>query len=285
MRQGEVVAGTFSLPLYNSREYHTRQYLITPPPMKHYTYLALALIGVGALSAHAETIVFAEYWGEDKAQTEATFYGSLFNDNWNDSGENPVLKADKNWLVPVYKSGINAKAEKTFYYDNALNSAPAKGNEPKIEVSNGTGTLSLVKTAKGDTAAAYWSTISTDVLSSVSNLSFSFTYRNNKSTNLTLGIFYLEEGSTVAGSVKRLLLETVSAAGDYTYDFTDAIKNADGGLIGGTFVIALRNTGDAWSNPTLSNITWSGTAIPEPSAFGLLLGLATLALAGTRRRR
>ena len=172
-----------------------------------------------------------------------------------------------------------------FYYDNWEDSAPAKGNEPKIQVSDGTGTLSLMKTGKGNTAAAYWNTISTEALSSVSNLSFSFTYRNNKSTNLTLGVFYLEEGSTVAGSVKRLLLETVSAAGDYTYDFTDAIKNADGELIGGTFVIALRNTGDAWSNPTLSNITWSGTAIPEPSAFGLLLGLATLALAGTRRRR
>lgn len=284
MRQGEVVTGTFSLPLYNSREYHTRQYLVTPPPMKHYTYLALALIGVGALSAHAETIVFSEYWGEDKAQTPATFYGSLFNDNWKDSGANPVLKADKGWFGPVYSSGINTKGAGTFYYDNE-NNLGTPSNAPQIEVSGGRGNLSLLKAHQGNTAAAYWNTISTEALSSVSNLSFSFTYSNNKSTNLTLGIFYLEEGSTVAGSVKRLLLETVSAAGDYTYDFTDAIKNADGGLIGGTFVIALRNTGDAWSNPTLSNITWSGTAIPEPSAFGLLLGLATLALAGTRRRR
>ena len=251
--------------------------------MKHYTYLALALIGVGALSAYAETIVFSEYWGEDKAQTAATFYGSLFNDNWKDSGENPVLKADKGWFGPVYSSGINTKVAGTFYYDNVGNSAPAKGNEPKIQVSNGTGSLSLIKTGKGDTAAAYWSTISTGALSAVSNLSFSFAY--SKSTNVTLGVFYLEEGSTVAGSVKRLLLETVSAAGDYTYDFTDAIKNADGELIGGTFVIALRNTGDNWSNPTLSDITWSGTAIPEPSTFGLLLGVAALALAGTRRRR
>ena len=149
-----------------------------------------------------------------------------------------------------------------------------------LTVSEGSASITnIAVTGKGATVAVIQNTISAADLQSVTDLSLSFTVGSDP---VDVAVFYLANGGG-AYDVKRLGLGKYSSEGaqSLTLDYSaiDATKD-------GTFVVAVRNVGSSWTYVGANDLTWSGTsAIPEPSAFGLLAGLGALALVASRRRR
>ena len=149
-----------------------------------------------------------------------------------------------------------------------------------LTVSEGSASITnIAVTGRGETVAVIRNTISAADLQSVTDLSLSFTVGSDP---VDVAVFYLASGG-VGDDVKRLGLGNYSSAGEQslTLDYSAIDATQDG-----TFVVAVRNVGNDWTYVGASDLTWSGTsAIPEPSAFGLLAGLGALALVASRRRR
>ncbi len=245
---------------------------------------AAAFLAASTALASATTVVFDSFFGTAGTETAATFASKIFNDKWK-PGENPDLFSDTiTNFEPVYNFGISRNSAGTLYYDNNNNSSVVSGNQPTITVNaDGSADLNVTRAAKGITFATYWNTLSTSDLASVSDLTISFTGGTNCNT-LQLAVFYLASGGG-ADNVQRLVLENSFVNGTaYSYQLTDIATGAE--ATGGTLVLAvLNNASEYTQNSILSNIVISGTAIPEPSAFGLLAGAGALALVAARRRR
>ena len=257
--------------------------------MKNYITVA-ALLAAGTAFANAGVITIAENFFGDSNQT-ATFkggqWGKPFNGIWtaDSDASGGVFGAETTDFSIVYSYGLSGQAAGwdagTLYYGTEKNKSVASGNQPSLTVSSGgsAAITGVMVTGQGATVAVIQNRISAADLQSVKDLSLNFTFSGNA---VDLAVFYLADGGD-GDDVKRLWLGNYSAAGTYSLDFDysaiDATKD-------GTFVVAVRNVGDAWSHGSASDLTWSGTsAIPEPSAFGLLAGLGALALVASRRRR
>ena len=260
--------------------------------MKNYITVA-ALLAAGTAFANAGVITIAEnFFGSSDTTQTAEFrggeWGKPFNGNWTagSDGSGGVFGAGTTDFSVVYQYGLNGGdadwSAGTLYYGTANNGAMHDpGNRPSLTVSGGSASITgvAVTTGQGATVAVIRNTISAEELKSVTDLSLSFKVGSDP---VDVAVFYLASGGG-AYDVKRLGLGNYSAAGTYSLDFDysaiDASKD-------GTFVVAVRNVGTTWTYGSASDLTWSGTsAIPEPSAFGLLAGLGALALVASRRRR
>lgn len=257
--------------------------------MKNYITVA-ALLAAGSAFANADVVTIAEgfFGGEDQ---NATFkggeWGKPFNGTWTAGSDNSggVFGADTVSFADVYNYGLNGGAAAwsagTLYYGTSSNSVIGDAaNAPKLTVSGGSASITnIAVTGRGETVAVIQNTISAADLQSVTDLSLSFTVGSDP---VDVAVFYLASGGG-AYDVKRLGLGKYSSEGaqSLTLDYSaiDATKD-------GTFVVAVRNVGSSWTYVGANDLTWSGTsAIPEPSAFGLLAGLGALALVASRRRR
>lgn len=258
--------------------------------MKNYITVA-ALLAAGSAFANADVVTIAENFFGSEGQN-ATFkggdWGKPFNGIWtadsDDSGG--VFGAETDSFTDVYNYGLNggsaAWSAGTLYYGTSSNNQIGDAaNAPMLTVSEGSASITnIAVTGKGATVAVIQNTISADDLQSVTDLSLSFTTVG--SYPVDVAVFYLANGGG-AYDVKRLGLGNYSSEGaqSLTLDYSaiDATKD-------GTFVVAVRNVGSSWTYVGANDLTWSGTsAIPEPSAFGLLAGLGALALVASRRRR
>ena len=258
--------------------------------MKNYITVA-ALLAAGTAFANAGVITIAENFFGDSNQT-ATFkggqWGKPFNGIWtaDSDASGGVFGAETTDFSIVYSYGLSGQAAGwdagTLYYGTANNGAMHDpGNSPSLTVSGGSASITgvAVTTGQGATVAVIQNTISAADLQSVTDLSLSFTVGSDP---VDVAVFYLANGGG-AYDVKRLGLGKYSSEGaqSLTLDYSaiDATKD-------GTFVVAVRNVGSSWTYVGANDLTWSGTsAIPEPSAFGLLAGLGALALVASRRRR
>ena len=257
--------------------------------MKNYITVA-ALLAAGTAFANADVVTIAEgfFGGEDQ---NATFkggeWGKPFNGTWTAASDasGGVFGADTVSFADVYNYGLNGGAAAwsagTLHYGTSSNSVIGDAaNAPKIPVSGGGARITnIAVTGRGETVAVIQNTISAADLQSVTDLSLSFTVGSDP---VDVAVFYLASGG-VGDDVKRLGLGNYSSAGEQslTLDYSAIDATQDG-----TFVVAVRNVGNDWTYVGASDLTWSGTsAIPEPSAFGLLAGLGALALVASRRRR
>ena len=259
--------------------------------MKNYITVAALLAAVSAF-ANADVVTIAEGFFGSEGSTSAAFkggeWGKPFDGNWTaaSDGSGGVFGAGTTDFSIVYKYGLSGKAAGwsagTLYYGTASDNSVGDGNQPSLTVSSGSASITNIHyTGQGATVAVIQNTISAADLQSVKDLSLKFTVSGNE---VDLAVFYLAAGGD-GDDVKRLGLWDYLSDGTYSLDFDysaiDAMKD-------GTFVVAVRLDGvDAWSGPgSVSDLRWSGTsAIPEPSAFGLLAGLGALALVASRRRR
>ena len=256
--------------------------------MKNYITIA-ALLAAGTAFANADVVTIAEgfFGGEDQ---NATFkggeWGKPFNGTWTAASDasGGVFGADTVSFADVYNYGLNGGAAAwsagTLYYGTSSNSVIGDAaNAPKLTVSGGSASITnIAVTGRGETVAVIQNTISAADLQSVTDLSLSFTVGSDP---VDVAVFYLASGG-VGDDVKRLGLRNYSSAGEQslTLDYSAIDATQDG-----TFVVAVRNVGATWTYVGASDLTWSGTsAIPEPSAFGLLAGLGALALVASRRR-
>ncbi len=250
------------------------------------------LLAAGTALANAETAIVAENFFGTSNQT-ATLKTDIFNDKWKSSETSGnVFSETESWFGPVWNYGLkpgvgDSLSSGVLYYNNNSEQAPQPGNEPSITYDAQSGLASIggiMATSKGETVAVFWNEITTAQLSSVTDLQLNFT---SVDPSFDVAVFYLEDGSSKPSDVKRLALENVTTASSQTLslDVSQIAKTDDGALKGGKFVLAMRNTGTTWINGKMNNLSWTGTAIPEPSAFGLLAGLGALALAAARRRR
>ena len=257
--------------------------------MKNYITVA-ALLAAGSAFANADVVTIAEdfFGGEDQ---NATFkggeWGKPFNGIWtaDSDASGGVFGAGTTDFSVVYQYGLNGKAAGwdagTLYYGTSSNSVIGDAaNAPKLTVSGGSASITNVAvTGRGETVAVIQNTISADDLQSVTDLSLRFTVGSDP---VDVAVFYLANGGD-ADDVKRLGLGNYSSVGEQslTLDYSAIDETKDG-----TFVVAVRNVGSQWTYVGANDLTWSGTsAIPEPSAFGLLAGLGALALVASRRRR
>ena len=257
--------------------------------MKNYITVA-ALLAAGSAFANADVVTIAEgfFGGEDQ---NATFKGGLwgkpFNGMWTagSDGSGGVFGAGTTDFSVVYQYGLSGQAAGwsagTLYYGTSSNSQIGDAaNAPMLTVSEGSASITnIAVTGRGETVAVIRNTISAADLQSVTDLSLSFTVGSDP---VDVAVFYLASGG-VGDDVKRLGLGNYSSAGEQslTLDYSAIDATQDG-----TFVVAVRNVGNDWTYVGASDLTWSGTsAIPEPSAFGLLAGLGALALVASRRRR
>ena len=262
--------------------------------MKNYITVA-ALLAAGTAFANADVITIAEnFFGSSDTTQTAEFrgyeWGKPFDGTWtaDSDASGGVFGAGTTNFSVVYQYGLSsgdaAWSAGTLYYGTASNKPVVSGNDPSLTVSGGSASITNIHyTGQRATVAVIQNMISADDLKSVTDLSLNFTVSGNA---VDLAVFYLADGGG-QNDVKRLGLWDYSSAGAGThsmkldYSAIDASKN-------GTFVVAVRLDGvAAWSGVgSVSDLTWSGTsAIPEPSAFGLLAGLGALALVASRRRR
>ena len=258
--------------------------------MKNYITVA-ALLAAGSAFANADVVTIAEgfFGGENQ---NATFkggqWGKPFNGTWtaDSDASGGVFGAETTDFSIVYSYGLSGGAGAswsagTLYYGTSSNNQIGDAaNAPMLTVSEGSASITnIAVTGKGATVAVIQNTISADDLQSVTDLSLSFTVGSDP---VDVAVFYLANGGD-GDDVKRLGLRNYSSAGEQSlrldYSAIDATKD-------GTFVVAVRNVGSEWTYVGANDLTWSGTsAIPEPSAFGLLAGLGALALVASRRRR
>ena len=258
--------------------------------MKKYITVA-ALLAAGSAFANADVVTIAEGFFGSEGSTSATFkggqWGKPFNGIWtaDSDASGGVFGAETDSFTDVYNYGLSGGAAAwsagTLYYGTSSNSVIGDAaNAPSLTVSGGSASITnIAVTGKGATVAVIQNTISAADLQSVTDLSLSFTVGSDP---VDVAVFYLANGGG-AYDVKRLGLGKYSSEGaqSLTLDYSaiDATKD-------GTFVVAVRNVGSSWTYVGANDLTWSGTsAIPEPSAFGLLAGLGALALVASRRRR
>ena len=258
--------------------------------MKNYITVA-ALLAAGTAFANADVVTIAEGFFGSEGSTSATFkggqWGKPFNGIWtaDSDASGGVFGAETDSFTDVYNYGLSGGAAGwsagTLYYGTSSNSQIGDAaNAPMLTVSEGSASITnIAVTGKGATVAVIQNTISAADLQSVTDLSLSFTVGSDP---VDVAVFYLANGGG-AYDVKRLGLGKYSSEGaqSLTLDYSaiDATKD-------GTFVVAVRNVGSSWTYVGANDLTWSGTsAIPEPSAFGLLAGLGALALVASRRRR
>ena len=256
--------------------------------MKKYITVA-ALLAAGSAFANADVVTIAEGFFGSEGSTSATFkggqWGKPFNGIWtaDSDASGGVFGAETDSFTDVYNYGLSGGAAGwsagTLYYGTSSNSQIGDAaNAPMLTVSEGSASITnIAVTGKGATVAVIQNTISAADLQSVTDLSLSFTVGSDP---VDVAVFYLANGGG-AYDVKRLGLGKYSSEGaqSLTLDYSaiDATKD-------GTFVVAVRNVGSSWTYVGANDLTWSGTsAIPEPSAFGLLAG--ALALVASRRRR
>ena len=257
--------------------------------MKNYITVA-ALLAAGSAFANADVVTIAEdfFGGSDQTATfKGDDWGKPFNGMWtaDTDASGGVFGADTDSFTDVYNYGLNGGAAAwsagTLYYGTSSNSVIGDAaNAPKLTVSGGSASITnIAVTGRGETVAVIQNTISAADLQSVTDLSLSFTVGSDP---VDVAVFYLASGG-VGDDVKRLGLGNYSSEGAQSltlnYSAIDTTKD-------GTFVVAVRNVGSSWTYVGANDLTWSGTsAIPEPSAFGLLAGLGALALVASRRRR
>ena len=257
--------------------------------MKKYITVA-ALLAAGSAFANADVVTIAEGFFGSEGQN-ATFkggeWGKPFNGIWtaDSDASGGVFGAETDSFTDVYNYGLSGGAAGwsagTLYYGTSSNSQIGDAaNAPMLTVSEGSASITnIAVTGKGATVAVIQNTISAADLQSVTDLSLSFTVGSDP---VDVAVFYLANGGG-AYDVKRLGLGNYSSEGAQSltlnYSAIDTTKD-------GTFVVAVRNVGSSWTYVGANDLTWSGTsAIPEPSAFGLLAGLGALALVASRRRR
>ena len=258
--------------------------------MKNYITVA-ALLAAGSAFANADVVTIAEgFFGSSDTTQTATFkggeWGKPFNGTWtaDSDASGGVFGAGTTDFSVVFQYGLDGGdadwSAGTLYYGTSSNNSVGAGNQPSLTVSGGSASITNVAvTLRGATVAVIQNTISADDLQSVTDLSLSFTVGADP---VDVAVFYLANGGG-AYDVKRLGLGNYSSAGaqSLTLDYSAIDVTKDG-----TFVVAVRNVGSSWTYVGANDLKWSGTsAIPEPSAFGLLAGLGALALVASRRRR
>lgn len=253
-----------------------------------------SLLAAGTALANAETIIVAEDFFGTSSQ-DATFkggdWGKPFNGTW--TNETGVFGADSTDFSTVWTYGLTRETAAswnagTLYYGTANNNLiSAQGNRAQLTYNAETGSVSignLPEANRGGQLAVFWNEITTEQLSSVTDLQLNFT---SVKPSFDVAVFYLEDGSSTASDVKRLALENVTTESSQTLslDVSQIAKTDEGALKGGKFVIAMRKLTGTWEYAGMNNLSWTGTVIPEPSTFGLLAGLGALALVAARRRR
>lgn len=243
---------------------------------------ALFVLCVGTASAEQITIA-SDFFG---TQTQsATFSNTIFNNNWKSAAfDDTVTEFPWVWNYGLKPNAQATLTAGTLYYDTNKDKEVASGNEPSlILTTSDSGTSASLRaqtTGQGKSCAVFWNTISADDLALVKDLSLNFNASFAEEAVLDIVVFYMPSSST---SVTRLaLLTDFSDSGEKSLamDFSGIDITEDG-----KFVISIRTGDTAWKSASLSDLSWVGTAIPEPSAFAWLAGLGALTLVGTRRRR
>jgi len=92
---------------------------------------------------------------------------------------------------------------------------------------------------------------------------------------------------TQIGTQQTVTLSDTTTVHSVSIDSTDtlALSTSDSVMLVVNSIKEDSSYGQKYGSFTVSDFSLTGTIIPEPSAFGLLAGLGTLALAVSRRRR
>ncbi|GAB5561647.1 MAG: hypothetical protein SynsKO_32940 [Synoicihabitans sp.] len=256
--------------------------------------------GTGAFNANGGTI---QVTGSNLTSSAPMTLGASTNSTVDTNGLNASLSGilsgtgslTKSGAGTLTLSGANTYTGATTISAGTLNFANSSGSATgtgAVTIANGaflTGTGSI----GGSLIVASGATIAPGNSAGLVTISGDFTLNSGSIINLELGgltrgtqydAFDVTGTAMLGGTLNVTIIDDYTPTGESTYNLFDAAS------VGGTFA--------AINLPTVTNGTWNTanlattgeisltvSAVPEPSTFALLFGLAALGFTGARRRR